>query len=371
MTLNLPTLFEQRLHRLQRQRDLALRGLEKHRMSPELAEALRNEIRQALDAGGKPFDINVARRVYDLAIAAKDMCAAATAGVSEAIKTIADNNGPIESLGELEPGEPAVQAQASETFGARLIRELLATFKLMQPKPYENPGDLVLALADARRNGMTDVAAELEAKLFGRTLTGDKPIAPAIVDGTRDVEEGSWEHGFADGKANNPPFVMTGDYHHGYLKGLEEHYLEPAPPLAKPLAKPLKTVKLGATVGKIYDGPCCQDKGQCESLDGSGACSGCGRWLGGGEVPHVDDPPLCATCVADPDPRGGSACFSCRQVRAGRCDNIKHVFRPRLTDRFAGPVGETCEYCGRDPRNTIHVGHDAAVRAAHVQGATP
>lgn len=54
-------------------------------MSPELSEALRNEIRTVLEAGGGPFDINVARRVYDLAIAARDMCVAATSSVKSKI----------------------------------------------------------------------------------------------------------------------------------------------------------------------------------------------------------------------------------------------------------------------------------------------
>ncbi|MBK7823144.1 MAG: hypothetical protein IPJ61_19350 [Tessaracoccus sp.] len=44
---------------------------------PQLAEALRAEIRLTLEADGKAFDVNVARRVYDLAIAARDMCVAA------------------------------------------------------------------------------------------------------------------------------------------------------------------------------------------------------------------------------------------------------------------------------------------------------
>lgn len=232
-------------------------------MSPELAEALRSEIRKALDADGKPFDVVVAQRVYDLAIAAKDMCVAATAGVGETIKTIANNGGPIESLGELEPGAPAVQAQASETFGARILRELMATFRPQQPP--EDPNRLVHALAEARRNGMTDVAEALEVKLFGAPLMGDKPIADAI-----DVPEGSYEHGFADGKLGVTPSFTDEDspYQVGYRKGLEAKYLDEAR-----------------------------------------------------ARPQLDTP---------------------------------HKFEVRTTNRFIGPVHETCEHCGRDPRNTVH-----------------
>lgn len=261
------TEFEKRLHRMQRQRDLALRGYERHRMSPELAEALRTEIRRALDADGKPFDVNIAQRVYDLAIAAKDMCVAATAAtgnVGDTIKLIANNGGPIESLGELEPDAPAVQAQASETFGARIFRELMATFRPQQPA--EDTRQLVHALAEARRNGMTDVAEALEVKLFGAKLFGDKPIAEAI-----DVPEGSYEHGFADGKAGAVPYLTDDEespYQVGYRKGLAAKYLDEAR-----------------------------------------------------EQPPLDTP---------------------------------HVFEPRTTKRFTGPAHETCEHCGRDPRNTLH-----------------
>jgi len=34
-------------------------------------------------------------------------------------------------------------------------------------------------------------------------------------------------------------------------------------------------------------GPQCEAKGQCEDVDGSGTCFGCGRWLGG----YANDPP--------------------------------------------------------------------------------
>jgi hypothetical protein len=312
------TEFENRLHRYQRQRDLALRGYERNRMSLALAEALRNEIRAALEADGKPFDINVARHVYDLAIAAKDMCAAATAatgGVGDTVKLIADNNGPIESLGELEPDAPAVQAQASETFGARILRELMATLKPPQSLPVEDPKALVHALAEARRNGMTDVATELEIKLFGRELLSNKPIAHAI-----DVPHGSFDHGYADGKVDRPPEYgdENSDYHLGFLRGTEARFLEP----------------VGGRAGAI-------------------------------EKKLVDDPPLCAACIKDPDPRGGSACFRCRKIRRAADRGSAHPFVTRVTDRFAGPPSETCEVCGTDPRNVMHENHEQALRDAH------
>lgn len=218
------TPFEERLHRLQRQRDHALRGYERKGMTPQLSEALRSEIRTALEADGKPFDVNVARRVYDLAIAARDMCVAATSGVKEAIATIKDVGGPIESLDTEDT--PESQVQASESFGARLLRELMASLPMMQQRrDGDDPKQLVHALAEARRTGMHDVAEELEKKLFGRVMLGSRPVGTGI-----EVPVGSFEHGFADGRANSPPFAKDGDYHKGYLKGLESRYLVPVEP---------------------------------------------------------------------------------------------------------------------------------------------
>lgn len=178
-------------------RDLAMSGRErKEGVSPDLAEALRNEIRKELDAGGKPFDVNVARRVYDLAIAARDMCLAATGSVKEVVDQIKETNGPLETLGEPDPSAPAVQAQASETFGARIIRELMAMLPIPGglPATPKEPSlqDLVAAIADARERKMPDLAAELERKLLGTPLETQPITRVEVVDN-------SYEHGFIDG----------------------------------------------------------------------------------------------------------------------------------------------------------------------------
>ncbi len=73
-------------------------------MTPALAEAIRAEIRLALDAGGKPFTVAVAKRVYDLAIAAKDFLVSATETVEEAVGVIATSGGPLDSL--MAPANP-------------------------------------------------------------------------------------------------------------------------------------------------------------------------------------------------------------------------------------------------------------------------
>lgn len=209
------------LDKIRWRKELDQRGHERNRMSPELAEALRREIRTALEAEGGPFDINVARRVYDLAIAARDMCVAATSSVKEAIGQIKDTNGPMESLDSADT--PESQVQASESFGARLLRELMATLPMLrQPREGEDPKQLVHALAEARRNGMHDVAEQIEVKLFGRVLSGPRPITAEEVE----VIEGSFEHGYADGHAGALPVSEEGAYHEGYLKGTTAKYLD-------------------------------------------------------------------------------------------------------------------------------------------------
>lgn len=66
--------------------------------SERLAETLRMELRAILDNDGKPFDLQVARHVYDFAIAAKDLLTVSVKNVEDAMRVVADNNGAMESL---------------------------------------------------------------------------------------------------------------------------------------------------------------------------------------------------------------------------------------------------------------------------------
>lgn len=220
------------LDKMRWRKEIDRRGYERNLMSPHLAEALRNEIRTALEADGGPFDVNVARRVYDLAIAARDMCVAATGSVKEAIDQIKDTNGPMETLDS--SSTPESQVQVSESFGARLLRELMATLPMLQrPREGDDPKQLVHALAEARRNGMHDVAEQIEVKLFGRALLGPRPIAAEEIE----VEEGSYEHGFADGRSGALPVTEEGTYHEGYLKGTEAWFLDARAVIDLPLCE--------------------------------------------------------------------------------------------------------------------------------------
>lgn len=176
-----------RLDKERWRRDLNMRGHKGNNVTPELAEALRNEIRKALDAEGGPFDQNVARRVYDLAIAARDMCVASSSSVDETISTITHLNGPVESMDS--PETPESVAQNAETFGARIIREVLAAIPKITASTApaaihttENPEELVHALAEARKYEMHDVAEGLEVRLFGRVLSAPRRPEVALRD---------------------------------------------------------------------------------------------------------------------------------------------------------------------------------------------
>jgi hypothetical protein len=173
--------------------DLNRRAYEGEPMASErLAETLRAELREILDNGGKSFDLQVARHVYDFAIAAKDLLTVSATTVEDVTRVIADNNGAMESL--TGPNEPPPPEVASETFGARIMRELFAALPMLRGKSAEDPVALVTAIADARERGMYELANKLEQRLLGTSLE----VPPAKI--TRaEVVHGSYEHGFVDG----------------------------------------------------------------------------------------------------------------------------------------------------------------------------
>ncbi len=72
----------------------------------------------------------------------------------------------------------------AETYGATFIRELLPALKGIAQAQKETPESLTFAIAVARREGMTDLAAELEQKLVGKRLDGARPVdgkAPTVA----------------------------------------------------------------------------------------------------------------------------------------------------------------------------------------------
>jgi hypothetical protein len=68
-----------------------------------------------------------------------------------------------------------------EAFGATFIRQLIPALSAHQKTAMETPESLTFAIATARRNGMTDVAAALEKKLLGHALDGPRPIEGPLL----------------------------------------------------------------------------------------------------------------------------------------------------------------------------------------------
>jgi len=138
--------------------------------STAVAEAIRVEIRHVLDEG--PFTIQVASRVERIAMAARSILGA-VGNVPEAIARIKDD--------QADDANPIANSSAAETFGARLIQEIVAVLPaVLGRKQEQSPEALTQALVVARSYGMTDVAAELEKKLVGRVLDGERPIVATV-----------------------------------------------------------------------------------------------------------------------------------------------------------------------------------------------
>jgi len=137
-------------------------------MIMSLADALRVEIQKVLDEG--PFTIQTAMRIERIADAAKSVLAAA-GGVAAAIERVKTDQTADEN--------PIAYSSAAETFGARMVQEIVAVLpQLLGARTQQSPEALVHALVMARLHGMTDVAAELETKLVGRPLDGERPVFP-------------------------------------------------------------------------------------------------------------------------------------------------------------------------------------------------
>jgi hypothetical protein len=203
--MTLPAYVQDLLAKTRWRQELNKRGYEGKLpvASERLAETLRAELRAILDNDGKPFDLQVARHMYDFAIAAKDLLTVSVKTVEDAMRVVADNQGAMESL--TGPSDPLPPEVASETFGARIMRELLALMPTVRKN--EDPLTIVAAIADARDRGMPDVAAKLEQKLLGTPFEPPKITHAEIV-------ENSYEHGFIDGsmKDNFERGTVNGHY---------------------------------------------------------------------------------------------------------------------------------------------------------------
>lgn len=141
-----------------------------------LAAAFATEILNEVSQGELTFA--VARRIETLAKAAQKVLLPANAKQAKALMcTTSDlaqmgDGGEDDSMGIGAMGG----GYNSETFGARMLREALELFPAMMRQQRRSPTELTLALATARREGMTDVAKALEAELLG--AASGEPAAP-------------------------------------------------------------------------------------------------------------------------------------------------------------------------------------------------
>lgn len=141
--------------------------------SKGLTDAIRKELQRLLDAP----DLDLGR-IGHMALQADDLLSFTSTpedvmrGKQAAVPPVGwDGN----TIGGLTP------MSSAETYGATVIRELVPAFKSMMQGQKETPETLTYAIAAARRAGMTDLAAELELKLVGKKLDGERPIDGKIA----------------------------------------------------------------------------------------------------------------------------------------------------------------------------------------------
>jgi len=71
---------------------------------------------------------------------------------------------------------PNPNMSSAETFGAKAIREIIGAIPGIMNSQNETPSALIIAASIARDRGMIDLSAEIEKKLVGRALDGDRPV---------------------------------------------------------------------------------------------------------------------------------------------------------------------------------------------------
>ena len=130
--------------------------------SKGLIEAIRKELRRLIDAP----DLDLGR-IGHMALQADDLLSF-TSTPEDVMR------------GKQIPGAPLepnfANVGSAETYGATVIRELVPALKGMMQGQKETPESLTWAIATARRAGMTDLSAELEQKLVGKKLDGERPV---------------------------------------------------------------------------------------------------------------------------------------------------------------------------------------------------
>jgi hypothetical protein len=166
------------------------------RESKELVSALRKELRRLVEDDALGHNLErisiISKRAADLVMALrspeetwkkhKGHHLIPSFGVSPNVAEEFSSFGPSSLYGSsssMMQNPPT--SMGVETYGSSVIKQILPALKEYQQAMKETPQALVDAIATARRMGMTDVAAELEKKLCGKSLDGERPISSDLV----------------------------------------------------------------------------------------------------------------------------------------------------------------------------------------------
>ena len=149
--------------------------------SKPLVKAVRKELQRLLDAP----DLDLGRLGH-MALQAEDLLAF-TSTPEDVMRGKQTSSGMEPNVGlsamssSAETYGATIMSSSAETYGATIIRELMPALKSLTQSKNETPEQLVFAIATARREGMTDLAAELETKLVGKRLDGQRQANGNIV----------------------------------------------------------------------------------------------------------------------------------------------------------------------------------------------
>lgn len=140
-----------------------------------LAEAVRAEIRKKLET--EPFGIGVLAAVERLAKAGSAMLRASGDMPFSLGEGPDPSDAPSLGYSGLAIGG---YGGGPETFGTKMLKEVIDALPELLDRRNSSPEKLVEAIANAKANGLNDIAEALTKKLVGRDL-GAKP-APETID---------------------------------------------------------------------------------------------------------------------------------------------------------------------------------------------
>lgn len=143
----------------------------------ELVESIRAELLKLVQAPDIDKNLvaigKLSQRARDLFMVLKNPEAAIKSRRVSELNSYSDSDS-VESV--FNSNVVGMSNGSTETFGAKAIREIIGALPSLMNAQNETPSALVIAASIARDRGMTDLSAEIERKLVGHTLEGDRPV---------------------------------------------------------------------------------------------------------------------------------------------------------------------------------------------------